>query len=219
MTTSAILPDDPFAIAEPVDAGPVSESPRAAPAVAADAPAVIPDAAAASAQCAGHAARETGAPAVSAGGLVFRVVDGRIETLLCARNRPGCSGPGSSPHNAPLSWRLPKGTPEPGESIEQTARREVQEETGVRVKVLAPITSIRYCFVGHTDGVRYDKTVYFYLMEPAGGSTADHDAEFDIVEWQPYAAALELLEYDNERNVLTEALTLIESGRGGGGQP
>lgn len=215
MTTPVILPDDLFAVADPVDAGPVSEYPIAA--VAADAPAVTPDApTAAPAQCAGHAARGLGAPVVSAGGLVFRVVDGRIETLLCARNRPGCSGPGGSPYDAPLSWRLPKGTPEPGESIEQTARREVQEETGVRVTVLAPITSIRYCFVGHSDGVRYDKTVYFYLMEPAGGSTADHDAEFDIVEWQPYAAALELLEYDNERTVLAEALTLIESGHGGG---
>ena len=157
------------------------------------------------------------APAVSAGGLVFRERDGRIETLLCARNRPVCTGDGPGAdyaHDAaPLSWRLPKGTPEPGESIEQTAQREVQEETGVRVQVLAPIASIRYCFVGHADGVRYDKTVYFYLMAPQGGSTADHDAEFDVVEWRPYADALELLEYDNERNVLEQARALIESYR------
>ena len=165
------------------------------------------------------------APAVSAGGLVFRERDGRIETLLCARHRPVCAddGPGADCANdeSPLSWRLPKGTPEPGESIAQTAQREVQEETGVRVQVLAPITSIRYCFVGHTDGVHYDKTVYFYLMAPQGGSTADHDAEFDVVEWRPYADALELLEYDNERNVLEQAQPLIESyrlesGQGGG---
>ena len=104
---------------------------------------------------------------ISAGGLVFREAAGRIETLLCARNRPGFLGA-----DAPLSWRLPKGTPETGESVEQTARREVQEETGLQVTVLAPITSIRYYFVGHNDGVRYDKTVYFYLMEPSGGSTS-----------------------------------------------
>ena len=161
------------------------------------------------------------APAVSAGGLVFRERDGRIETLLCARHRPVCAGdspdlgdsPGDARDAAPLSWRLPKGTPEPGESIAQTAQREVQEETGVRVQVLAPIASIRYCFVGHTDGVHYDKTVYFYLMAPQGGSTADHDAEFDVVEWRPYDDALELLEYDNERNVLEQAQPLIESYR------
>ena len=145
---------------------------------------------------------------VSAGGLVFRQSGDLIETLLCARARPGYYG-----EDAPLTWRLPKGTPEHGETVEETAQREVQEETGVHVNVLAPITSIQYYFVGHDDGVRYDKTVYFYLMEPHGGSTEDHDAEFDVVEWCSYEQALELLEYDNERSVLEEARSLIETYR------
>jgi len=145
---------------------------------------------------------------VSAGGLVFRRSDHLVETLLCARLRPGYQR-----EDAALTWRLPKGTPEPGETVEETARREVQEETGVHVNVLAPITSIRYFFVGHDDGVGYDKTVYFFLMEPRGGSTADHDAEFDVVEWRSYEQALELLEYDNERNVLEAARSLIEAYR------
>ena len=149
---------------------------------------------------------------VSAGGLVFRQTGDLIEALLCARARPGHQG-----EDAPLTWRLPKGTPERGETVEETARREVQEETGVHVNVLAPITSIRYFFVGHDDGVRYDKTVYFYLMEPRGGNTADHDAEFDVVEWRRYEQALELLEYDNERSVLEAARSLIETYREGGG--
>ena len=146
--------------------------------------------------------------AVSAGGLVFRSCGDSVETLLCARVRHG-----HQREDAPLTWRLPKGTPEHGETVEETARREVQEETGVHVNVLAPITSIRYFFVGHDDGVRYDKTVHFYLMEPHGGSTADHDAEFDVVEWRSYEQALELLEYDNERNVLKAARSLIEAYR------
>lgn len=145
---------------------------------------------------------------VSAGGLVFRQSGESIETLLCARARPGYYG-----EDAPLTWRLPKGTPEHGETVEETACREVREETGVHVSVLAPITSIHYFFVGHDDGVRYDKTVYFYLMEPRGGSTDDHDAEFDVVEWCSYEQALELLEYDNERSVLQEARSLIENYR------
>ena len=148
---------------------------------------------------------------VSAGGLVFRRSGDLVETLLCARLRHGYQREG-----APLTWRLPKGTPEPGETVEETARREVQEETGVHVNVLAPITSIRYFFVGHDDGVRYDKTVHFYLMEPRGGSTADHDAEFDVVEWHSYEQALELLEYDNERNVLEAARPLIDAYQQGG---
>ena len=149
---------------------------------------------------------------VSAGGLVFRKSGNLIETLLCARARPGHYG-----EDAPLTWRLPKGTPEHGETVEETACREVQEETGVHVNVLAPITSIQYYFVGHDDGIRYDKTVYFYLMEPRGGSTEDHDAEFDVVEWCSYEQALDLLEYDNERNVLQQARSLIETYREGVG--
>ena len=151
------------------------------------------------------------AKVVSAGGLVFRQAGDLIETLLCARARPVYHGEGE-----PLTWRLPKGTPERGETVEETARREVQEETGVHVNVLAPITSIRYFFVGHDDGVRYDKTVYFYLMEPLGGSTSDHDGEFDVVEWRSYDQALELLEYDNERSVLEAARSLIETYRESG---
>lgn len=150
---------------------------------------------------------------VSAGGLVFRQTNDLVETLLCARVRPGFHG-----EDAPLTWRLPKGTPERGETVEQTAQREVQEETGVHVNVLAPITSIRYFFVGHDDGIRYDKTVYFYLMEPMGGSTSDHDAEFDVVEWCSYEEAVELLEYDNEREVLEAARSLIDSYRRGAEQ-
>lgn len=142
---------------------------------------------------------------VSAGGLVFRRAGDTLETLLCALARPDCDG-----SNAPLSWRLPKGTPEPGESFAETARREVREETGINVRILAPITSIRYSFLGHHDGIRYDKTVHFYLMKPLGGSTADHDAEFDIVEWRPYEQALHLLEYDNERGVLETARPIID---------
>lgn len=155
---------------------------------------------------------ESNVKVVSAGGLVFRRSGELIETLLCARARPGYHG-----EDAPLTWRLPKGTPEHGETVEETAQREVQEETGVHVNVLAPITSIRYFFVGHDDGVRYDKTVYFYLMEPRGGNTADHDGEFDVVEWRRYEQALELLEYDNERSVLNAARSLIEDYREGGG--
>ena len=147
---------------------------------------------------------------VSAGGLVFRKSGDLVETLLCARARPGYHG-----EDAPLTWRLPKGTPERGETVEETACREVREETGVHVSVLEPITSIRYFFVGHDDGVRYDKTVYFYLMEPRGGNTEDHDAEFDVVEWCSYEQAFELLEYDNERNVLEVARSLIENYREG----
>ena len=50
-------------------------------------------------------------------------------------------------------WALPKGTPEPGESIEQTAIREVSEETGLQVQIVAPVCSIAYSFKLAGEGV------------------------------------------------------------------
>jgi len=54
-------------------------------------------------------------------------------------------------------WALPKGTPQPGETIEQVAVREAQEETGLQVRLVAYIGSISYSFV--RDSVRYHKQV------------------------------------------------------------
>ena len=58
--------------------------------------------------------------------------------------------------------------------------------------------------------VRYHKTVHFYLMLPTGGDTAQHDPEFDVVEWFPVNDALEAMAYDNEAGVLRRALAVIE---------
>ena len=65
-------------------------------------------------------------------------------------------------------WTLPKGTPESAETIEETALREVVEETGLEVRILAPVGAIDYFFT--QDGDRIHKTVHFFLMEPIGGS-------------------------------------------------
>src|SRR5713226_10052652 len=59
--------------------------------------------------------------------------DGAVEVALVGRSRAGI-------------WALPKGTPQPGETIEQVAIREVQEETGLKVRMIAYIGSISYSF-------------------------------------------------------------------------
>ena len=74
-------------------------------------------------------------------------------------------------------------TPELRETLEETAIREVTEETGLKVSLEAPIDFIRYWFVRPDDGVRCHKTVHFYLMSAVGGSLDDHDHEFDEVRW------------------------------------
>ncbi|HXH22154.1 MAG TPA: NUDIX hydrolase [Dehalococcoidia bacterium] len=133
---------------------------------------------------------------VSAGGVVWRRAGDQVEVLLCGRH-------------ADNLWALPKGTPEPGESIEQAALREVREETGVTVEAEQRIGEINYWFARPEQGVRYFKTVHHFLMRPTGGDPALHDHEFDEVRWVPVREAEKLMTYANEVQVLRQALNLI----------
>ena len=134
--------------------------------------------------------------AVSAGGIVWRAADGGgIEVVLCGRRSDNL-------------WVLPKGTPDPGETIEQTALREVREETGLVVKTGLRLPTIEYWFVAN--GTRYHKFVHHWLMEPIGGNFADHDTEFDEVRWVEMDEAATMLTYPNERRVLAEARRELE---------
>ncbi len=132
--------------------------------------------------------------AVSAGGVVWRRAGGEFEVVICGRG-------------AERLWVLPKGTPDPGEAIEQTALREVREETGLEVRLGERLPSINYWFVA--EGIRYHKFVHHWLMEPVGGDTGNHDAEFDEVIWVPVEEARQRLTYPNERRVLDEAKRVL----------
>ncbi len=108
---------------------------------------------------------------------------------------------------SPALWALPKGTPDAGETLEETALRETREETGLRVAVERPIRSIFYTFVrGRT---RFRKTVHFFLMKPLGGSLDDHDHEFDEVRWLQIDEALAVMTHATERSVVEQAAGLI----------
>ena len=134
---------------------------------------------------------------MSAGGIVYRIVDGNVEAVLCGRSQP-------------IRWSLPKGTPDTGESLEDTALREVREETGLEVAIEAPIGSINYWFVSPNDRVHCNKTVHFFLMAHRGGSTDQHDPEFDEVKWFSSSEALKSLAFPNEAKVMGEALAIIK---------
>lgn len=113
-----------------------------------------------------------------------------MEVVLCGRQRPH-------------QWALPKGTPDEGETIEETALREVREETGLEVRIVGDLGHIEYSF--SRNGVRNLKRVYHYLMEPIGGRFENHDPEFDVVEWFPEAEALIVMTYENEAVVVERA--------------
>lgn len=137
------------------------------------------------------------ARATSAGGVVHRETDGRTEILLVHRRLP------------PL-WALPKGTPDAGETVEETALRETREETGIAAEIEARLRSIRYFFV--RSSTRFHKTVHFFLMRPVGGSIDEHDAEFDEVRWTEAHEAIALLTHATERSVVEEALEQLAGG-------
>ncbi|MBI2913124.1 MAG: NUDIX hydrolase [Chloroflexi bacterium] len=133
--------------------------------------------------------------AVSAGGVVYRRGDSGPEVVVCGRDSDGV-------------WGLPKGTPDEGESLEEAAVREVSEETGLKVAIVDKIGVVEYWFA--RDGVRYHKWVHHYLMEVTGGSTEDHDFEYDRVEWLPLDTALKTLSFKNEVDMVEKARSMLE---------
>jgi 8-oxo-dGTP pyrophosphatase MutT (NUDIX family) len=102
-----------------------------------------------------------------------------------------------------VTWTLPKGTPITGETAEETAIREVGEETGLQVRITDRLPSIQYTFVQH--GTRIYKTVHYFLMEPIGGDLASHDQEFEDVRWTRFDHAADLLAFETERNLVLTA--------------
>ena len=100
-------------------------------------------------------------------------------------------------------WSLPKGKAEPGEVPPVTAAREVEEETGLSVRITGPLDSIEYWFV--QSGTRIHKTVHYFLMEPVGGDLARHDHEFDEVRWIPFDQAATMLTFETERALVGRA--------------
>lgn len=137
---------------------------------------------------------------VSAGGVVYREVDGNIQAVLCGRSDP-------------ILWSLAKGTPDPGETLEETALREVREETGLEVELDSTIGAIDYWFADRQFDVRYHKTVHFYLMAAVGGDTEAHDPEFDVVRWFSADEAASMMTYPNEAEILLRALDIISQRR------
>jgi 8-oxo-dGTP pyrophosphatase MutT (NUDIX family) len=136
----------------------------------------------------------------SAGGLGIQVNGGSAEVALIARhNRAGR-----------LEWCLPKGHPEDGETLQQTAVREVAEETGIQGRPLRSLGSVDYWF--SADGRRVHKVVHHFLLEAVGGTISvegDPDREAVDAAWVPLDELEERLTFANERRLARDVSQLL----------
>ena len=112
-----------------------------------------------------------------------------------------------------LVWSLPKGHVEPGETPEDAAVREVEEETGIRGRVLAPLGTIDFWFVAEQR--RVHKTVHHFLLEAEFGELSDADIEVEEVAWVPLDEVAGRLAYADERRLLDQVDGLLAGPSGG----
>lgn len=121
----------------------------------------------------------------AAGGIVLKKTPkGNLRVLVAHRPRYD-------------DWSLPKGKVDPGETLEQTAVREILEETGYHCRIVAPLETTRYR-VG-----RGIKEVSWYAMRPLPDSPGfKKNSEVDEVRWLSRAAAKKLVDYDLDRSLI-----------------
>lgn len=135
----------------------------------------------------------------SAGGVVFKKESNQTFILVAQ-------------HSQHHGWVFPKGFIGDnivGESKEDTALREVQEETGVIGKILQPLTPITYEY--SMDTKKRTKTVYYYIMHYIEGDITKHDWEMENVEWLPMDKVAERLTYDSDKQVWQEAEEIMKT--------
>src|SRR5215471_18812075 len=156
----------------------------------------------------------------SAGGVVLRKMRGRwylaeIEPHM-ERHRKNIRLPKSkrTPADAELI-ALPKGSIDPGETPEQTAIREVREETGVRAQMVEKLADIRYIYVRNWGNrAKVSKTVSFFLLQYHSGRLGNISPamriEVNNAFWVPLEEAPSKLSYKGEREVAKSAIAYVE---------
>ena len=112
------------------------------------------------------------------------------------------------PRNGVLA--LPKGGANADEAGEDTALREVREETGLTATVREKLGDVTYFYRRRT-GHRVRKTVSFYLCDFVSGSTDDHDHEVLEARWMPLADAAHALSYPGEREMIERAVSKLSA--------
>ncbi|GAB6183388.1 NUDIX hydrolase [Thermodesulfovibrio hydrogeniphilus] len=129
----------------------------------------------------------------SAGGVVYKIENGQIKILLIATKNK-------------TVWAFPKGHVESGEKGEETALREIKEETGIEGKIVDELGEVSYWFV--LEGQKCFKIVKYFLVEYTGGEIFPQ-WEIDTAEWFSVDEALEKLTYKSDKEILKKAMEKI----------
>jgi 8-oxo-dGTP pyrophosphatase MutT (NUDIX family) len=136
---------------------------------------------------------------ISAGGLV--IDSSGTKGLLIGRLDA------KDPNRERLLWSLPKGHIEEGESPEQAAIREVQEETGIESEIYKSLGVIDFWFMA--GGKRIHKTVHHFLFKEKGGQIAPQVSEVDDVRWFPLTEIVERLAYPDEKKLIARSKEML----------
>jgi len=154
---------------------------------------------------------------ISAGGVVVRKAEeGWTIAVIEPQKEASPEAAGAKPKAQKTVYALPKGIVDPGEKPQQTAVREVREETGVEGAVVVKLADIKYVYVRKwSDKERVFKIVSFYLLRYRQGRIDDVTPEMRIevkrASWLPLAAAEKKLSYGNERKVIRLARQYLET--------
>ncbi len=133
----------------------------------------------------------------SAGGVVFRTVDDYFEVALIATKNK-------------TVWTLPKGLVEKDERPEDTAVREIKEETGLLTKVNCLIDEKSFWFFLKQENAKCKKTVKYFLLEYISGKIEDFGWEVDDARWFPIDEAIKIVKYKTDKEILEKAIKRLK---------
>lgn len=124
----------------------------------------------------------------SCGAVVFRMIAGEVRYLLIKNKRSA-------------NWGFPKGHIERGETKEDTARREVLEETGIRIQIIPGfISKSEYTIQG-----KVEKSVSIFVAKTSDTQTIIQHEEIEDYIWLNYSKAIKTLKFENDRSILEKA--------------